>query len=464
MADDAAPIPPSPAKVEGKAKRLTRQSIQLMKLSNRMKRTSLLPTSPGKKGGSLKGAMAEAIKEIEAAAEGPQEKTAEELEEEAEMLAMLKDSYREVTGRSMPEGMDAEAAMAELRVLQAAAWAALCKDEEPEEEAPAADGAAPPMSPLDKFRRGGKKARLSLRMGGVILRADPTNGANALKEEEWDETMLEMLKDSYREMTGHGIPTEMTPGQAYAELRKMQVAAWQDEGLAELVEETEEETRAFAESVDNLASKEQDHRSSCREFDADELDHDEPEDSTAALAAAAAAAAADGGPTPPPPPPGADLEGLGDSRLSRVGGIGTGVDEDWKPEKPALAGARFATGKDVFRAHATFQTAATKVFEGWLTKKGPGLFKGDKLRFFVLFASGEMHYFKAADMAEHKGMLTLEGLSAESVVNQGKLADGQWGVSIKTKARLWQLRSSSEGQAKAWKKNCDAIIGDLSSK
>ena len=155
--------------VEGRAKRLTRQSIQLMTLTGKLKRSSLLSpaTSPAKS--SMRSPLTPSLGGIVEESAAPPVKTAEEEEDERMMLEMLKDSYREVTGRMMPEGMSAEEAMAELRMLQAAAWQKLCDDDEPR---PGPEDA----SPLDKLRRGGKKARMSLRIGGIIMKADPMHG------------------------------------------------------------------------------------------------------------------------------------------------------------------------------------------------------------------------------------------------------------------------------------------------
>lgn len=291
------------------------------------------------------------------------------------------------------------------------------------------------------------------------------SGASALKDEEWDETLLAMLSDSYREITGRGMPAGLTPGAAYAELRALQVAAWQEEGLAELVEETEDEVRALSQSLSGSAhlgvldvGGGRASARSCREFDADELDAGDADTNDGAGGADAGSAKSGGADAGGADGDGTDAGGA----FLRLGGSGVGVDEDWSPGErgPSASVARAKTGKDVFRtvAAASFSSSADKVYEGWLTKKGPGLLKGDKVRFFVLFDNGEVHYFKHAELTEHKGMFTLDGLSFGEVQLLGKGADGHYGLTVKTAARLWQLRASSEGQARAWKKNMDAII------
>jgi hypothetical protein len=75
--------------------------------------------------------------------------------------------------------------------------------------------------------------------------------------------------------------------------------------------------------------------------------------------------------------------------------------------KPAPV--RMKTGKDMFRACATGSTV-TKAFEGWLTKKGPGMLKRDRRRWFVLYEDGELHYFSSPDLSERKGLLLVNGL------------------------------------------------------
>lgn len=72
---------------------------------------------------------------------------------------MLADSYREVTGRTMPATMTAEEAYAELRLITMAAWQG---DDEADAPADAADEPASPQGGtiLDRMRKGVRKSRV----------------------------------------------------------------------------------------------------------------------------------------------------------------------------------------------------------------------------------------------------------------------------------------------------------------
>ena len=118
------------------------------------------------------------------------------------------------------------------------------------------------------------------------------------------------------------------------------------------------------------------------------------------------------------------------------------------------------TGKDVFHSQQAncFKIDAPKVYESWVTKKAPGMFKSDKRRWMALYENGEIHYFTNPEMTGHKGMLTITGLSPLDVQNLGSVDGGKYAFTIKTSLRLWHFSTENEAACKAWKKNIDAII------
>jgi len=410
---------------QAKAKKLTRQSIQLMTISARGKRGSIVPVD---------------ISEMSTAGATPAAKTLEKVEEDAETRQMLAESYREVTGRQLPDTMSTEDAMAELRVLQAAAWSKLMEP--------------PPTDDADEATTEKPKKRISLRMGGVTVRADPNHGAMDLEESTWDESLLEMLKDSYREVTGRSMPEGMAPGDAYAELRKLQVKTWQEQGLAELIEETEVEARQHRQTLARIGGPN-------LEFDLDELDsvRASSRSQTVSIAPASSATAKS------TPPASASESGAPGAEPPIVKPSATTVKfaepeggHDKDEDSPLRRDT--STSSVGFRS-VSYSNAPTKVFEGWLAKKGEGLLASEKRRFFCLHETGEMHYYTSHDLTDCKGRFSLAGLTFSDVILSANGLSATC-LTIKTKGRSWQLTAPSDGQAKAWLKNMHAVISNLS--
>ena len=142
---------------------------------------------------------------------------------DVEQLAMLKDSYREVTGHEMPANMDPAKATEELRKQ----FAMLIGPEESEEHE------TPQMlfsvilaaAKLKKAMVRGQRKRQSLAMmqarKDAKAAAEAAENARQAAAHKWDPEQLEMLKASYMEVTGRPMPAHYAPFQAVEELRRL---------------------------------------------------------------------------------------------------------------------------------------------------------------------------------------------------------------------------------------------------
>jgi len=489
---------------EGGEEQMPSSRLSVKRLSS--KRLSALPGQGARERPAALADLAEEAGQMPSVTEGDEEKeTLSAVQESAaagegdddddDLLQMLKDSFREVTGHAMPASMTLEEGYAALRLRTVASWM------EHGDDLPDADTGPGALvrsttAPVDKLRRGIRKSRNSLRMGKVTIEDPVGEGTPGLADDDWDTDMIEMLTDSYREVTGRSIPEGLSYAQAERELRNITMQRWQNEGWAEIIEEGEEtdwdavEQRTAAKSSAAL------------------------EDRTAArsMAKSVAALEAEAALLPPPPvptPPSAEalsqLKGaFGDlkvepseekehdgeespakpARLTEFD-ADTGDEMDGDdllhagehlpvvgeeyPPRPSLSGVRPPTSPDVFRvghkpAVGAFQTSANKVYESWLTKKAPGLFKSDKKRWVILFDNGEVHYFTSADLQEHKGMITISGLATSDITFRGLVEAGRYAFCIKTPFREWYFSTENESQCRAWKKNLDGTIKQMADK
>ena len=113
---------------------------------------------------------------------------------------MLKESYREFTGHALPDYMTNEQAKVELNkfIFQ---WDDVDDDEEEGEDgekSPAHNMSLSTILVASKFaRKLGKQTK--------------ARRARMPRNEEWDPDALELLKASYREITGSAMPSSMTP-------------------------------------------------------------------------------------------------------------------------------------------------------------------------------------------------------------------------------------------------------------
>ena len=100
------------------------------------------------------------------------------------------------------------------------------------------------------------KAQMRLMIIMQRLEGAKKEGSSDKEEPEWDEDRVAMLKDSYRELTGHPMPAWMTPEQALMELKKYSLVFVEDED-----EEAEADGGAEAEAAPQPAAAKRDPRS-----------------------------------------------------------------------------------------------------------------------------------------------------------------------------------------------------------
>ena len=348
--------------------------------------------------------------------------------DDAEALQMIKDSYREVTGREMPSHMTAEEGYAELRLLTIARW----QGEEIDDESESAGTA---KSPLDRLRAKVRVAKLQL-----LLFAPSERGAApavALADNDWTTELMDMLKASYREMTGRALPEGLSYSEAELELRKATIALWQQDAALEsdaggrvrapslwahVLHGAEGGQLATASSPalpEDATPPAQPVLSAVpdTEAPAEFEDDDDDDDSTRSQSARVAF-----WPALLPSP----------TRVSgpkmRAMGHAHGRVRSSRLHAPSRAGARVCaarpeparriqTGKDVFRA-GTGRRASPKMYEGWLVKKPPSQLLGQKerRRWFVLHEDGELCYYTKPDLEVQKGSLSIAGLGDQNVV------------------------------------------------
>jgi hypothetical protein len=122
----------------------------------------------------------------------------------------------------MPAHMTVDEVYAELRARTLVAWQddEDKESEDPFDESAAGEGGEKELTPLEKLRKGVVKAKVTLRF---------KTHTKQLAEEDWDAELLEMLKASYREVTGRAMPDGMSPALAEMELRKATMSAWKTE-------------------------------------------------------------------------------------------------------------------------------------------------------------------------------------------------------------------------------------------
>lgn len=125
-----------------------------------------------------------------------------------------------------------------------------------------------------------------------------------------------------------------------------------------------------------------------------------------------------------------------------------GPDGDSTPRSESSSSVSFRS--------VSYSGAPTKVFEGWLIKKGEGMLAHEKRRFFCMHETGEVFYYTSHDLADCKGRFTLAGACFSDVALTDKTT-----LVVKTKGRSWRLTAPNEGQAKAWVKNMNSVIARL---
>ena len=115
--------------------------------------------------------------------------------------------------------------------------------------------------------------------------------------------------------------------------------------------------------------------------------------------------------------------------------------------------------------------ASMAVHAGWLLKKGEGLMAKSQQRWFVIYRTGEMHYFERQWSTEaqleqvlaakgHKGLISLAGVRAADIARTKPSSPTDFTFCIATPKRKWMLTASSQGQFDAWHKNIVSLLGD----
>lgn len=391
-----------------------------------------------------------------------------------ELRAMLNDSFVELTGYPMPLGMTLEEGHAALRKKTVALWHAVHKSDSAL-SLPADSPNKEVLQPRIPLRQGSLLTCLSPRLAKAPVEGIASDLAHGLSEQDWDETLISLLEASYREVTGRAIPSGMSHTEAEAQLRAITIQTWEEQGWETWEEQgwvqtiTEEEgeegsgrpdinvdavgntvlsellaisSRLPAPPPARMAALDKEEKDALPTVRMTEFDDDTGDE----MESPAFASAEDS----------ATFEAIAAQHIKEEG-VGDNVAADRK----RLNNKRLATSKDLFRNQAgAFKTTSPKVYESWLTKKGPGLFKSDKRRWVVLHENGDLHYYTNSDLQDHKGVLSLKGLSASDckLVNHNVGDVGTFAFTIKTALRLWHFSTDNQNQCKAWMKNLDKTI------
>ena len=110
-----------------------------------------------------------------------------------------------------------------------------------------------------------------------------------------------------------------------------------------------------------------------------------------------------------------------------------------------------------------------RLHAGWMQKKGDGMFAGVAKRYFVLYRTGEVHYFDKewgtdAEMAKivsakgHKGAINLTGVKPSDIVRTDPNSAKSFAFTIATPKRKWQLTAASAADFDEWKAKISAIL------
>ena len=105
---------------------------------------------------------------------------------------------------------------------------------------------------------------------------------------------------------------------------------------------------------------------------------------------------------------------------------------------------------------------ALMVHAGWLTKKGEGIMAKSQQRWFVLYRTGEVHYFESEFIGAkgHKGVIVLADVKPHQIVRL-KPGTSDFSFSIITPKRKWQLKASSQADHDAWRAALLQVLGAI---
>jgi hypothetical protein len=118
---------------------------------------------------------------------------------------------------------------------------------------------------------------------------------------------------------------------------------------------------------------------------------------------------------------------------------------------------------------AVIPDVAMRVHDGWMTKKGEGLMAKSQQRWFVLFRSGECHYFDSEWHTEderdrvvaakgHKGVISMAGVRAADIARAKPSSASDFTFTIATPKRKWILVAPSADSYQDWR---DAFVAIL---
>ena len=348
-----------------------------------------------------------------------------------ERLAMLKDSYMELTGRSMPSYLTPELALAELKKY------ALVYDDEEEEAEPEKPAEESSGSTKGKFRSSILAIKMMKRMKSGIIPKEQMVTKTMLADNEWDAEALQMLKASYAELMGHTMPSYLTPAQAWKELQQFNPYT--------------------------------------------ALEPDEAEGNGEAAPAPAPAPAPAAEEEPAPSKPAAAASSSSDkTKLKQTAEVPTlsekslrAKEEKMRAEEAAAAKKEEAQVNDsrpaesvvdggVFKPNAPKfgNSGAARVHDGWLKKRGEGMFGGFGMteRWFVLHDDAQLHYFVDNSLQMHKGTIDLKGVAPEHIMRLKPRSLDDFTFVIKAPGRDWQLNPGSDDAWRAWRKQLLKVV------
>jgi len=379
-----------------------------------------------------------------------------------DQLAMLKDSYREVTGHEMPPDMDPAKATEELRRQ----FSMFMETKEP------ADDETPQMlfsvilaaARLKKAMLRGRRRRQKEAADAAAKREaeEKAKTEAQAKEHHWDPEQLEMLKASYMEVTGRPMPSYYAPFQAMEELRRLvpNIAAEDDspqDTILVIMAAAKLKRRWLANRRGSLVRKAKQAGVPVAEykgpaFEMGDFGRVKEKPAWQVMEEEAAEAAAESK---------AEAE-----RIAKV--------------REQMGASLTSMHSDVFKPQEQhkYKASGAKVYEGWLLKKQKSMLKSDKQRWFVLHEGGELHYFADPDSLDKQvGMVSLKGLSASDVkaltadVKPGEMPQvfiienaertGSGGASGKSKD--WILDAGAPGACTTWVKQLKGVISKAAS-
>jgi len=319
----------------------------------------------------------------------------------ADEVQMLKDSYREVTGRNMPPYISPDEALAELRK----ALPVICTDEE--------------ELPGVTLKVVMAASKLKMRWYEAVKRRKYEASVSAdAAASGWDEESYALLQASYREVTGSALPSYLSPDEAAAELRRL-VAADIPIGMLANAADLPISALMAAVKLKKLLRHAALHKRAVRIANRTSV--------------------------------GKTTTGFGQHADPMVAAeaedmlqpVDEALHEQQEQERVQQLREQLSESID---AGAVFRPtpAGAKLHSGWMTKK-KALPKRSRSRWFVLCDSGELQYFDGDDELVQIGVISLKGLSAGSV-REGKpgqiLIDGA--ANKAGKIKNWVLEPGGE--------------------